>query len=105
MGGTKNRAHKARVSAGLSLANASRMLGLEIRDLSRAEVFDDAFAALEDRDRAKMAELYHVRPEWLAGEVPERDYAKLDTLPGADKLTSRDRDIFAEAVASLPRKP
>lgn len=97
----KNRAGIARKNAGLSIGQAAKLLGVSSDDLAKIEVFDSAFA---DADQQKLADLYRVRIEWLTGEVPRRDYAAVDKLDNADKITAHDRDIVAEFAASLPRK-
>lgn len=59
--------------------------------------------AARARDPNPLAELYRVNIEWLTGAVPLRDYAHVEKMDGAHRLTFNDRDIIAEFAASLPR--
>ena len=103
---TKHRAKLARERAGLSVGQACKLLGLTRDVLLCIEDTDSAFdSAFVDADgiRAAMADVYGVNPEWLAGDIPQHDYARVDRMEGADKLTFHDRDIIAELVAAMPR--
>lgn len=94
-----NRARRARESAGLSIGQAAKLLGVDRDALSRVEEQDSAFW---DADRRKMADIYGVSEEWLSGEVDLRDYAALNRIPGGRELPFYDRDILAEFLAALP---
>ena len=96
----RNRARKAREIAGLSVRQAAGMLGVDGETIVDIEANDVLYP---DAPVAAMANLYRVSPEWLRGEVPEHDYALIDSMTGADKLTPRDRDTVAQFAASLPR--
>ena len=96
-----NRSRRARESAGLSLGQAARILGIDVDQLRRVEEHDVAYA---DADPARLADLYGVNSDWLSGRSELRDYAPLRELRGADELPFRDRDMLAELYASLPRR-
>jgi transcriptional regulator with XRE-family HTH domain len=103
---TKHRAKLARERAGLSIGQACAKLDIEREVLIWLEGMDSAFADPDNRDvREAMADVYGVNPEWLAGDRELRDYAHVDGIRGAELLTSHDRDIIAEFVAAMPRKP
>lgn len=97
-----NRARLARERAGLTIGQAATLLGIEKQHLVIVEELDPAQA---DFDFTKLAELYQCRIEWITGEVEQHDYARLDALPGADRLTPHDRKVIAEFIAMIPRKP
>jgi transcriptional regulator with XRE-family HTH domain len=97
---TKNRSKIARERAGLSVGQAARHTGIDRDALILYEESDAAFAMA---NQPALASVYGVNLPWLRGEVPERDYAHVDRIKGADKLTSHDRDIIAEFVAAMPR--
>lgn len=96
-----NRYRKARERAGLTLGQASRILGIAITDLSGMEL-----CSVEATEAAltAMRDHYQVGRSWLVGEAPLRDYKTIDAMKGADKLSESDRDTLAEFAASLPRK-
>ena len=96
-----NRSRRARESAGLSVGQAARRLGVPTDQLRHVEESDAAFA---DADQPQLADLYNVNLEWLSGTVELRDYARFDKWPDALDLPFRDRDMIAELYASLPRK-
>lgn len=96
-----NRFRKAREQAGLTLGQASRLLGIPITDLSGMELdkmiaTEAALTAMQDR--------YGVSRAWLVGEGPDRDYATIDAMRGAENLSTHDRVVLAEFAASLPRR-
>lgn len=99
---TKHRAKLARENAGLSVGQACKMLGLTREELTAIEESDQAFADVPD-DVGVMALVYGVNREWLAGEIPRHDYAAVDKIDGADRLTFHDRDVLAETLAAMPR--
>ena len=102
----RNRARKAREMAGLSVAQAVKLLSAGWTIIIDGETLVDIEAndvLYPEAPVAAMANLYRVSPEWLSGEVPEHDYARIDSMTGADKLTPGDRDAVAQFVASLPR--
>ena len=96
-----NRSRRARKSAGLSLGQAARKLGVTIDHLRRVEQNDAAYV---DADPARLAELYGVNLDWLGGRSELCDYAAVKKVRGADELPFRDRDMLAELFASLPRR-
>ena len=96
-----NRSRRAREGAGLALGQAARMLGVDVDQLQHIEEHDAAYA---EADPAQLADLYGVNVDWLSGWSELRDYAPLKELRGADQLSFRDRDMFAELYASLPRR-
>ena len=98
---TLNRSRRARESAGLSIGQAARLLGIEVDQVRRIEEHDAAYA---DADPERIAELYGVGVDWLSGRSKLRDYEPLKSMAGADKLSFRDRDALAELFASLPRR-
>lgn len=98
---TLNRSRRARESAGLSIGQAARLLGVTTDQLRCVEEHDTAYA---DADVERLAEVYGVNLEWLSGRSELRDYAPLKNLSVADKLRFRDRDELAELYASLPRR-
>lgn len=100
---TKNRAAKAREQAGLSFGQAAKLLGIKREDLIGIEEIDEAFFALDDDLRDLMLDIYGVNYPWLAGEAPLHDYASVDAMEGADKLSFKDRGSLAELMASRPR--
>jgi len=100
---TKNRARLARERAGLSIGQACKLLGVERAELQRIEELDSEFADTTRDLRDLMLDIYAVNREWLAGDVPRHDYARVDQINGADKLTFHDRDVIAEFMASMPR--
>jgi hypothetical protein len=102
---TKNRTKLARERAGLSVNQACKLLIVERDDLVKIEEDDVAFADTGRDLIDLMHEVYGVNPQWMAGEVPQHDYAHVDKMVGADKLTFHDRDILAEFAASMQRKP
>lgn len=97
----KNRSKRARERSGLSLAQASKLLGLTTDALLLIEEDDCSYVV---SDRARLASLYAVNVDWLSGDRELHDYAAIEKIRGAEKLTSHDRDIIAEFAASLPRK-
>lgn len=98
---TLNRSRRARESAGLSIGQAARLLGVATDQLCRVEEHDAAYA---DADPARLADLYGVNVKWLSGHAELRDYEPLKSMSGADRLTFHDRDVLAELYASLPQK-
>lgn len=97
---SENRARRARESAGLSIAQASKLLGIGTHELLGAEELDSVFA-----DHAlKLAELYRVDIGWLRGDGPLRDYETVDRIAGAREISFHDRDMIAEFAASIPRR-
>jgi len=97
----KNRCKEAREQAGLSIGQASRMLGCGIDYL---DLFEQRDLITPDRLRIMMAEKYGCSEEWLKGEGPDMDYATIKAIKGSEDLCDHDRDILAKLVASLPRK-
>lgn len=94
-----HRAGRARINAGLSLEQAAKMLPWgrdRLAAIERGDVLDIDHAVA-------LADVYHVDVRWICGLTPERDYATVDKMNGADKLTFHDRDVIAEFAASLPR--
>jgi hypothetical protein len=96
-----NRSKLARERAGLTIGQAARLLNMPSGDLLGIEERDSDFDAT---DQMKLAALYQVRIEWLTGDAELRDYASVDKIDGADKLSFHDRDIIAEFAASIPRR-
>lgn len=96
----KNCSRLARERAGLTVGQAARRLGMATETITRIETDDAAYAAA---DRAKLASIYGVNVEWMDGTRQERDYASIDAMRGADKLTPHDRDALAEFAASMQR--
>ena len=97
-----NRCARARVSAGLSVGQAARRLGVTVEWIGRIEASDVFYA---DACPARLADLYGVNLEWLSGRCDLRDDAAIRRLDGADKLSIGDRDMLAELFASRPRSP
>lgn len=95
----KNRSKRARMVAGLSAGQAAKILGWNVSDIAAVEAAD----GLDGHTAELLADIYHVRPEWLCGEVPLRDYVSIENMKGADKLSSHDRDVLAEFAASMKR--
>jgi transcriptional regulator with XRE-family HTH domain len=98
---TTNRARRARQSAGLSVGQAAKLLGIDRDALVRVEEQDDAFL---DANRRNMADVYGVSEAWLCGDVELRDYEALNRIPGGRELPFHDRDVLAEVLASRPRR-
>lgn len=96
-----NRSRRARESAGLSVGQAARLLGLPAADVSRAEESDAAYADLGPRH---LADVYGVDLDWLSGRSELCDYEPLKHLHDSDRLSFRERDMLAELFASLPRR-
>lgn len=96
----KNRCRRARKNVGLSLCQAARLLGVTVADLTAAEFAGPWHNCSADR----LADFYGVTVEWLTGEVPLRDYAAVDRIPGGRELPFCDRDAVAELLAALPRR-
>ena len=94
-----NRCQRARESAGLSVGQAARLLGVPIDQVSSAEEGDEAFEALGP---PRLADLYGVSIDWLSGRSALRDYDAVKRLDGEDKLLFADRDQLAELLASRP---
>lgn len=97
-----NRARLARKNAGLTLGQASRITGIDITVISRIELELDV--PIDPAILVTMCDVYGVNSEWLAGDVPQHDYATVDKMRGADNLCDHDRDIVAEFAASMRRK-
>lgn len=97
----KNRSGQARKQSGLSLAQSARLLRMEIDELKRVEESDASYAST---DRVRMASVYGVDIEWMDGAREVRDYASIDRMRGAGRLSAHDRDALAEFAASLPRR-
>lgn len=53
----------------------------------------------------RMADVYHVDPDWMLGAKPSHDYEAMKGARGYENLTRHDRDVIAEFAASLPKKP
>lgn len=96
----QNRSRRARVSAGLSLGQAARRLGVTHDQLAAVEEQDAVYAGA---DSSQLATLYGVNLDWLSGRSELCDYAALKKVRGADELPFHDRDILAELYASLPQ--
>ena len=96
-----NRSRRARVSAGLSIGQAARRLGVTADQLRAVEEHDAVYAGA---DPTGLAELYGVNLDWLSGRSELRDYEALKNLRG-DELPFHDRDMLAELYASRPRSP
>lgn len=88
-----NRSRRARESAGLSLGQAARLLGLSREQIALAEESDSAYA---DLGPDRLAEIYGVNVEWLSGRCELRDWGALKQLDGGGRLLFRDRDMLAE---------
>ncbi len=101
MSNVKNRSRAARKQAGLSVGQAARWLGMSADAVTKIEEDDAAYAVA---DHAKMADVYGVDVEWLAGGGASRDYDTIDRMRGADTLSFHDRDVLAEFAASMPRR-
>jgi hypothetical protein len=97
-----NRSKLARQRAGLSVGQAAILLGIEREHLVVIEEMD---VQLADFDFTRMADTYGCRVEWIIGEVDQYDFAAVDAIDGADRLTPHDRKVIAEFVAMIPRKP
>lgn len=69
---TRNRTKLARERAGLSVGQACKLLGLAREVLLCVEETDSAFNDIGDV-RERMADIYGVNPEWLAGDVPRHN--------------------------------
>lgn len=98
---TLNRCQRARESAGLSVGQAARRLGVPVDQVKSVEESDAAFAVA---DHARLADLYGVNLDWLAGRSDQCDYVALKRIDGADELYFADREQLAELLASLPRQ-
>jgi transcriptional regulator with XRE-family HTH domain len=99
-----NRSRRARESAGLSVGQAAKLLGVDRDAILRVEDLDAAFWSAQATVRRNMADVYGVSEEWLSGKGDLRDYAALNCIPGGRDLPFQDRDILAEVLASRPRK-
>jgi transcriptional regulator with XRE-family HTH domain len=95
-----NRSQLARERAGLSIGQAARLLNMSTSDLGAIE----ERATIMPDHANRLAEVYQVRVEWLAGEVELRDYSVVDGMRGADGISPHDRDVVAEFTASMPRR-
>jgi len=94
----KNRSSRARELCGLSVGQAARLLDTTApADLRAVEELDEVPPEWVDR----LCELYRVLPEWLRGEVEQRDYGAIRTFARADlgKL-EWDLSIVEEAHAA-----
>jgi transcriptional regulator with XRE-family HTH domain len=98
---TLNRSRRARESAGLSVGQAARLLGVSADQVRLVEENDSAYT---DFDPPRLADLYGVNLDWLSGRSELRDYEPLRNLQGVDELSFCDHDMLAELYASLPRK-
>lgn len=98
----KNRCKRARERAGLSVDQAAKILGITTDGLLLIEEDDSCYAIA---DRANIDSIYAVNVDWLGGDAELHDYASIEKIRGADRLTFHDRDVLAEFAASLPRKP
>lgn len=100
----ENRIRRAREMAGLSVAQAAKLIGVSrgmvdhIERMNAGEI-TRAYAR-------RFAELYDVSLEWMLGEVPRLDLEAVRHLRGAEKIEmrGRDRDDIAELLASRPRR-
>lgn len=105
---TKNRCRIARENAGLSVGQA---VNLSTDDDIALHVDRDTLVSIEQSDalfaasaiEQRIAHRYGVNVEWLRGDVDRHDYARVDAMKGADRLTSHDRDTIAEFAASMAR--
>lgn len=95
-----SRARLARKNAGLSVAQAAKLLGVLTSDVERIEADDRQHVERTEQ----LAELYGVSVDWLTGRAPQYDYATIDSMRGAERLNAHDRDVLAEFAASLPRR-
>jgi transcriptional regulator with XRE-family HTH domain len=95
-----NRSQLARERAGLSIGQAASLLNMSTSDLSAIE----ERATIMPEHANRLAEVYQVRVEWLAGEVELRDYSVVDGMNGAENISPHDRDAVAEFAASMPRR-
>jgi transcriptional regulator with XRE-family HTH domain len=95
----KNRYIRSRESAGLSTAQAARLVGVPVADLKLVEEAQQPSAAITLK---RLADLYGCSIEWLTGQAPYRDLAAVDRIPGGRDLPFCDRDALAELFASLP---
>lgn len=101
----ENRCRIARERAGLSPGQAAKLLGVDPAVIEQFEAADvDDIWEEGVTFAGRMAELYRVGLEWMLGQVERYDYAAVEAMPGADKLTSQDRLELAETVASMPRR-
>lgn len=103
---SENRCRIARETAGLSLGQAAKILGIGREMLGKIEEMPRYEGTLID----KMVDTYQVRQEWITGKVPRHDYASIDKMivcsrgqDPAEPLTPHDRDILAQFAASMPR--
>jgi hypothetical protein len=71
------------VSAGLSLGQAARRLGVTRDQLTAIEEHDAVFAGA---DPSPLAELYGVNLDWLSGRSELCDYEALKKIRGADEI-------------------
>lgn len=95
-----NRCKLAREQAGLSIPLAARLLDIPRYCL---EALERGALDVDEAIAVQMADRYGVNVPWLLGQTPERDYAPIDRIDGADRLTTHDRNVLAQFAASMPR--
>jgi len=91
------------VQAGLSIGQAARLIGVERPVIEEAEKADvgDLASGLTTR----MAEVYHVDPDWMLGVKDQYDRESMKGARGYDALSKHDKDIVDEFAASMSKKP
>lgn len=97
-----SRIRQAREMSGLSLAQVASILGDDVTSISSAE---EGARALEDREIARLAEVYEVDRSWLAGggadKVDLHD-ARFGLASGNyDGLDPADLDMLRMVLAAM----
>lgn len=102
---TTPRYRRARELAGLSIAQAARMIGTGACELANMEIHatDPILRATADIEH-RMADLYGCSLAWLRGEPVELSTSVRELLSHADKLSFADRDALDELLRSMGRK-
>lgn len=98
---SEHRFRLARKQAGLTLGQAALMLGTTTVHISAIENDQHNPSPGELKN---MADVYGVNVEWMMGTSEQHDYAKIDSIHGAEKLSPHDRDVIAQFAASMPKK-
>lgn len=99
--GLGQRLRQAREDAGLSQAQAAKLLGLHRPAISEIESEGRKVSAGELKD---FASLYHVSTSWLLGERIEVDEQLKMAARNLEALSSKDLDTVMRVIESFRRE-
>ena len=97
----EDRRIRARELAGLSVGQAARVLGVPLAELRAVESGQASSPALTNE---RLADVYGCSIAWLAGSVPQHDFAAINRILDGREMYFRDREAIAELLAALPRR-